>query len=397
MTAANFLVAHENWRDAQWFADVVKEDLLQFARRTLPLQPHQTPYVEMVCNSSEHGWEKVSILFKTQDVVSDPDLVSNAFDKVSVICGGQPIESIDGDLNAFLLFCQVKQRMPWYAQVFALLRASGLPKLVADTILSFCAFKGDNAPMLPILGCKIVKTCFIFYELLARHYAQIEVPVCLVKRTLRAPLHNLSLEILHEREKKECVLLLDTFCFRQQRRISSLYSSYYTRIQRNPIVQNRSYWIASDEKMFSRTTWCCLQLFPPRRMPISCVLFSIKCNQSSAVQVKDMFERVCLKWQENENWKTTATYSAQQCFLACVGKTFWFYIPATAQTHGHCDPVETILCGDVEQVGQMFLLRESGFVLSLQTTLESACTVKAYAKVWNQLVYRDGISSLWRV
>ena len=346
--------------------------------------------VESVGSFQEDVWRRYFVSLDIKDGNLRDCVLSKAFDEVYLTCGGQHIEQMDGHLNAFLLFCKARQRLQWYSNTFEVLRGFGLPKLLVDTILSFCALRDKDYAFFATIGCKAIQICFTFYNLLSEHRAQLLVPLCLTE-ILRPDFQLLRLNIKHS--VRSLRVVLDTF-------------QTFVYVQQNKtIVQTRFHWNLFEESLFSKSNESCLiRFFPHPFVPISAILLRVECNEDVDVaQFHDLLGELTLDFKQVIHCRQPVTLDAQKCFVGRVDKTFWYCLPLFDEK---TEPIETILCDDVERVGSAF------FYCKCRPSYPFCCnphlsfkrkrlapfdiTVKIYTKGWNQMVTANGAGTLSR-
>ena len=394
--ARQHLNLQQQFKDAHSYEDVITTKLSQFDERRCPLRvPSKDGYMDTVQSSEDETiWGRFFISLNIENGNSlQHGLLTNVFDFVGLMCGEQIVEEMDGPLNTLQLLCHARQRLQWYTETFRMLRKSGLPKLVSDTVLSFCAIEEEeDAGFLAIMACKVVQTCSIFYDLILERRSRLSVPICLTPTILRPHFMSLSFTVTHTYadEKLQPILLREIAGEEWQRRIQS-----------KAIIQTRYQWHRTIPTEFAaQDTLCRSNVMVPALLPISCILLRVECPES-LVTVEELFEEMCLDFNRKMQPNETVVWTAKECFAGRVGQIFWFCVPLF---DANTNPMETILCDDLAKVGKSFFYCRCTMkntccnpvlLLKRNSPISFDLTLRTYFKVWNQWITSRGAAGFW--
>lgn len=326
-----------------WLQDLLAKNNQIHTNMYQPFEsPNRRDYeVSFLFGGQDYAFSNLVLILRCEHKNMMQSFLSEAFSTVSLEFGGQTFARLDCKLNALLTILQAKKRLFWYNKTFALLRGSvDIPKLIADTILCYCALQDDDATLVPALISKNIKTCFTFYELWPQHYAQIDLPLCFdlsPTRPLVKPMYYNMLIKIHTSSAdlnvpEIAALEAKTVC--PEQKIDGR--------NRNIVLRDVAIWQQVDY-----STICSRFVNIPLLYTgsyASCVLFCAE-NIPSSLEAQNVFETVCL----NQCIKTPSSkkWTAADCFLRQIEDKCWFAVPLHNQK---IDQTSAILCRDFEKV-----------------------------------------------
>lgn len=243
-------------------------------------------------------------------------LVLNCFNAFNVrLHEDHALEILSHRINTLLLTQDASNRLTHYAAVYPVLRQAGFPKLVADTILFFCAL--DDASLCAALFTNSLQMGGIasrfesFYRSLRN---RITVPLylnCSEARPLLCPMGK-SVSADYMSMAQHTQLNLHAM---QTRDHTAFDSAQY---EEECYRWNRWQW-ASLHVAFRR------EILHRQGRPHKFILLCITSHRSAAEPLQPFFREAVIAWGLGE---PPQRYESQQSFLRRIGDSYWFLFRA---------------------------------------------------------------------